>query len=740
MRSRLRLYCFLWIAGCLPAAAQCALNPADHTVTICQPAAGSTVGSPVHVVAGTTSSTKITGMWVYLDGTSFYHSSTNSVDTTIQAANGAHTILVKAWDSTGLVTRASVSFTVGTTTGGAPCTLSSVSPSVTICTPAAGATVSSPFRIYAGTTSSKKVTGMWAYLDNKGVTSSQTNFLDAQVSATAGSHTLRVRAWDYTGAHFDKVITFSVGGSTATSPLTFSTSSLAFPDQIVGTTSVAQRVTVTNSTASSVPISSIQIMGADFSQLQNCGVQLNPGRSCEVNVRFDPAISGARSASLQVSYTGTGSPKTVSLSGNALAQSKPPIPINHIVWIMQENRSFDGYFGKLNDYRAAQGFPTDVDGIPAAGFTNKDPGGLDVASFHYQTMCIEGTTPSWNESHYDVYTKDGSLDIGMNDGFVNQAAGFAGFNGFFDKRGVRAMGYFTEADLPYYYFMATQFATSDRFFSALPGGTPPNRLYALGGSSYGYTSSPKTTFTQRNIFQNLQEAGISWKIYYTDVDANGQPLSRIWSWWVWAQFHKDRVVPMSQYFTDLQNGTLPQVALLESGYASGRDEHPGGTVNGQPNTGTHVQVGANYVATLLNALMQSSSWKDSAFCFTFDEGGGMFDHVVPPFNAVQPDGIMPIDFTSSSVPGDFTRYGFRLPFFVASPFAKKGYVSHTPADSTAILKLIEERFGLPALTKRDAAQPDMREFFDFNNPPWLTPPTPPVQPTTGACNYTDIPE
>lgn len=742
MSSALRSSLFLLLAACLPAAAQCTLNPADHTVTICSPAAGSTVASPVHFVVGTTSSTKITGMWVYLDGSAVYHSTTNSVDTNIQVANGAHTILVKAWDSTGLVTRASVSFSVGTTSGGAPCTLSSVSPSVTICTPAAGSTVSSPFRVYAGTTSAKKVTGMWAYLDNKGVASSQTNFLDAQVSAAAGAHSLRVRAWDYTGAYFDKTITFSVSaGSTSPSPLTFSAGTLSFGDQIVGTTSVAQRVTVTNSTSSAVPISSIQLIGSDFSQLQNCGIQLDPGRTCEINVRFDPAISGTRSASVQVSYTGTGSPKTITLSGNGLAQAKPAIPVNHIVWIMQENRSFDGYFGKLNDYRTTQGLPGNVDGIPAAGFSNVAPGGQNVTSFHYQTMCIEQTTPSWNESHYDVYTNDGSLDIGRNDGFVNQAAGFSSFNGFFDQKGVRAMGYFTNADLPYYYFMATQFATSDRFFSPAPTGTPPNRLYAFGASSYGYTKPPTTTFTQRNIFQNLQDAGISWKIYYTDVDSNGQPLSRIWSWWNWAQLHQDRVVPMSQYFTDLQNGTLPQVAFLESGYNSGRDEHPGGTINGQPNTGTHVQVGANYVSTLLNALMQSSSWKDSAFFFTFDEGGGMFDHVTPPFNAVQPDGIKPVDFTSSSVPGDFTRYGFRLPFFVVSPFARKGYVSHTPADSTAILKFIEERFNLPALTKRDAAQPDMREFFDFNNPPWLTPPANiPTQPMTGPCNYTNIPE
>jgi phospholipase C len=327
------------------------------------------------------------------------------------------------------------------------------------------------------------------------------------------------------------------------------------------------------------------------------------------------------------------------------------------------------------------------------------------------------------------------------DGFVNQADGFASFNGYFDQRGVRAMGYYNSADLPYYYFLATQFATSDRFFSPLQASTPPNRLYALGGSSFGTTKPPTTTFNKPNIFQRLEEAGISWKIYYTDKDSNGQGLSRIWSFQPWASQHASKIVPMSQYFTDLNNGTLPQVALLESGYGSGRDEHPGGTINGNPNSGNQVQRGAFYISTLLNPLMKSSAWKDSVFFFTFDEGGGMYDHVVPPFNAVPPDDTQPTDLTSSSVPDGFDRYGFRLPFFVVSPYVKKHYVSHTPADLTAILRFIEDRFNLTPLTRRDAAQPDMREFFNFSSPSWPTPPANiPVQPTTGACNYSNIPE
>ena len=89
-------------------------------------------------------------------------------------------------------------------------------------------------------------------------------------------------------------------------------------------------------------------------------------------------------------------------------------------------------------------------------------------------------------------------------------------------------------------------------------------------------------------------------------------------------------------------------------------------------------------------------------------------------------------------PGDFNRTGFRLPMIVVSPFSKKNYVSHTPADNTAILKFIETRFGLPNLTKRDAAQMDMGEFFDFTAIPWATPPTVPAQPTNGAC-YDGLP-
>jgi phospholipase C len=143
--------------------------------------------------------------------------------------------------------------------------------------------------------------------------------------------------------------------------------------------------------------------------------------------------------------------------------------------------------------------------------------------------------------------------------------------------------------------------------------------------------------------------------------------------------------------------------------------------------------------------MKSPSWKDSAFILTYDEYGGLYDHV-PAQPTVSPDGIKPVDLqpndVCTNVSGpicDFTYTGYRVPLIVVSPFAKKHYVSHTVTDFTAILKLIETRFNVPALTRRDAAQMDMTEFFDFTNPAWSTPPSPPRQPTNGACYMTHLP-
>ena len=429
--------------------------------------------------------------------------------------------------------------------------------------------------------------------------------------------------------------------------------------------------------------------------------------------------------------------------------------LNHIIYMIEENRSFDTYFGQLETYRVMQGLPANgIDGIPPDGTTpcasaspstppNADPNHPcmpinlrnnsyhdTIPMFHLKTMCIENTSNAWYESHQNFNLFNLSSDTPTMDGFAWSAGGDAAFIQEQDVDGKRAMGFYDWNDLIYHYFMATQFATSDRWFSPGPMETEPNKMYEVAATSVGHAHSPSGSVNAKTIFELLENAHISWKVYYTR-----QPSDAILSFFQpFASQHSANIQPIANYFTDLANGTLPQVAMIEPAFSGGQDEHPG--------LGNNIQVGVAESAKYINALMSSQYWKDSAFILTFDESGGLFDHVPPPTQGVpNPDGIPPQDlFTSppADPPGDFTRYGFRVPLIVVSPFARKNYVSHTVTDATSILRFIEVRFGLPTLTKRDAVAIDMTEFFNWKNPPWTTPPSPPTQPTNGAC-YDGLP-
>jgi phospholipase C len=462
--------------------------------------------------------------------------------------------------------------------------------------------------------------------------------------------------------------------------------------------------------------------------------------------------------------------------------------LNHIIFMAQENRGLDHYFGALREYWRANGFADrSFDGLPQFNPTTGlaplfgpppanpgcdpafpppndcivDSASPRVTSYHLITQCIENPSPSWNESHEDWNLNNPVSATPTLDGFVWTSAHDARnisppFN---DTAGIRAMGYYDGTDLNYYYFMASKCATSDRWFSPVMTRTTPNREYLIAATSQGDVypigtdSGDQSLLTATTIFQKLQNAGVSWKIYInTDNSpcaANPTPQCLLTLSYV-QNFQWGQTIPnnfphnlatMSQYFTDVRNGTLPQVAMIEPASSAGLDEH-GSDSDQFP---INIQLGANYVSSLINALMTSVSWKDSAFILTFDEFGGLYDHVAPQ-PAVSPDGIKPKDLlpgdicTRTTGPNcDFTSTGYRLPLIIVSPYAKKHYVSHSVMDFTAILKLIETRFKLTALTKRDAAQKNMTEFFNFNVPPWMTPPPPPVQNTSGPCYLNQLP-
>lgn len=478
-----------------------------------------------------------------------------------------------------------------------------------------------------------------------------------------------------------------------------------------------------------------------------------------------------------------------------LVKAPPPAPatlnsINHIVVLVQENRSFDSYFGAMTQYWAQNNYKVQpFDGLPQfnnpAGAPPSNPGcnpafpfnpatgqdcvpdpNVPVGSYHFITQCVENPSPSWNESHVDWNLSNPVAANATLDGFVWTAGHDARMikPPFNDTNGIRAMGYYDGGDLNYYYFLASNFATSDRWFSPVMTRTTPNRLYLVAATSQGHvypldqTTPPAPPLTAPVIFQSLQNAGITWKIY-VHPDKSGCTsaaclfqLSYIQNFTygqtILSSFPQN-LVSTSQFISDAQNGTLPQVAFIEPASAVGLDEHPADTdpLPGQPAC-CSVQAGASFVSSLINAVMMGPSWKDSAFILTFDEFGGFYDHVPPqtgsPF--VSPDGIKPSDLQPGDIctqmlgPNcDFVFSGYRVPLIVISPFAQKNFVSHTVADYTAILKFIETRFKLQPLTQRDAAQIDMTEFFDFVNQPWMTPPQLPTQNTGGPCYLDHLP-
>jgi phospholipase C len=469
--------------------------------------------------------------------------------------------------------------------------------------------------------------------------------------------------------------------------------------------------------------------------------------------------------------------------------------LNHIILFAQENRSLDHYFGAMLGYWSANGFGTGgqtFDGLPQfnpGGTAPSVPGcnlandatgcsadpNNPISSFHFKSVCQENQSPFWNEAHndWDLSDPTGSNPSDITkpplDGFVYTAAYDARSNNFMDQNGVRAMGYFDDTDLNYYYFMASSFGTSDRWFSPVMSRTELNRMYMMAATTQGYAypinsnSKDAAQLSATPIVEALQDAGITWKIYVEPDGTNcsGPPYDSACliahSYINMFTYYQtivnsangsgpnllQNIVPVSQFAIDAQNNTLPQFALIEPASDAGLDEHPSDSDEYPSN----VQKGAQYAAQqIINPLMTSQSWSDSALIFTYDEAGGFYDHV-PPQPAVAPgDFLSPIDLQANlndvcTGPGqlgtgicDFSWTGYRVPLIVISPYSVKNFVSHTVRDTTAVLKMVETRFGLAPLTARDAAQPDMLEFFDFVNKPWAAPPSPPLQTTTGYCS------
>jgi phospholipase C len=458
-----------------------------------------------------------------------------------------------------------------------------------------------------------------------------------------------------------------------------------------------------------------------------------------VSVRLDPGIGPVNlGGTLQVSPTQTttyvatatdagGATSTASatvtfLGGNAAGLSN----IKHIIFFVQENRSFDNYFGMLDKYRASKGLPDESDGFDP-DLALVDFYGHPVKPYHQRSTRTENLTPSWNESHF--YANYQSPGFKM-DSWMKQST--PSIPSSIDPHYTRTMGYYDCIDIPFYCAAATQFATSDRFYSSVMSGTIVNRAYLLSATSSGMIR-PSNPFPAEapTIFRRLSEAGITWRYYYQDGSvflANytkpGGCAGCDWDRFMTSAWQ------IKNYYDILARPTadrdLPQVVFIEhssgeEGDSTALDEHPG----------HDVQRGVASAEKIIRALMNSAAWPSSVFILSHDEGGGLYDHVAP-YPVPAPDDTLPLRTSGDGGKYDnFTYSGFRVPLLVISPWVKPHFVSHTQREFTSILKLIETRFNLQPLTARDAAADDMTEFFDFSTPHLLAPPELPVQPV--AC-------
>jgi phospholipase C len=393
--------------------------------------------------------------------------------------------------------------------------------------------------------------------------------------------------------------------------------------------------------------------------------------------------------------------------------------VNSVVVLMLENRSFDHMLGYL--------YPGNVSpsGQPFDGLagTESNPGsnGQPVTVFP-----IEPTTPN---AYYMPGADPGEGYMATNDQLYGSidapASGLAAPGQGFVKDFAYTlawqskepaswpivtgtvegdiMGCFTPAALPVLSALAAGYAVCDQWFASVPTETMPNRAFAAAATSQGHMDDKTHTFTSPTIFGLLDAAGLGWSVYGYD----DEPLTK-------ATFTQISSAAAGHFgkFTDFQAaaaaGTLPPYTFLEPDWSStGNSQHPN----------YDVALGEQLIHDVYEALLAGPGWPGTLLVITYDEHGGCFDHVPPPWGATPPDSTV----ADTIPPFGFDRFGVRVPAVLVSPLIAPGTVYRVPAggmplDHTSILRTVEQRWNLPTLTARDAAAPAFGDVLTLTTP------------------------
>jgi len=410
--------------------------------------------------------------------------------------------------------------------------------------------------------------------------------------------------------------------------------------------------------------------------------------------------------------------------------------IEHVILLMFENRSFDNMLGAFYPAQGGRG------GVPS-GFFNPYKG-----SRVYAWQAPTGSAaqnmpyPDPNELHVDMHEQiDGPLGPMM--GFATNYATVAGA----DPRDI--MQYYTAANVPVTHALAMAYAACDRYFASGPVQTWPNRLFSLCGTP-GFDPDTNLAFLDNtdypeypeirgqlayaSIFEQLDDAGQSWAVYYDDEVPIAALVNYVWENWHWFDPGRSKVHWFSPtFFEHVSSGTLPTFSLIEpryqmlsaEGFTAPTSNHPGSSdaldSSGPP---INVSCGERMLAQVFNALAANPSlFATTLLIVTYDEHGGLFDHVLPP-SATSP-------FTAPVGNYAYTSYGVRVPTLFINPYVKQGVypMSLDPPvplyDHTSLLATLRTKYGLSgSLSPRVDAAIELQGLIDPDQQPLPAPSIP----------------
>jgi phospholipase C len=362
-----------------------------------------------------------------------------------------------------------------------------------------------------------------------------------------------------------------------------------------------------------------------------------------------------------------------------MAQTLPPLPdpeasgIEHIVAVTMENRSFDHFFGWM----------TGADG-QQAGLSYLDPGGVS-----HPTHSLSGDNTGCPGADPD-HSYTGSricYDGGKMDGFLLDTANDA-----------YCIGYYGAKDIPFYAALAQSYTTCDRYFASILGPTFANRMFIHAAQTDRLTDSASFT-SLPTIWDSLAAANVSHAYYFNNV-----PYLALWG-----LKYLGITKTWSQFKEDAAHGTLPAVSFLDPRYTilddgTGNDDHPH----------ADIREGDKFLYDVFEAVAKGPGWSSTVLVINFDEWGGFFEHIPPP----RAEAANNVD---TDIVDGKTLLGMRIPAVVASPWSagdpNSPTVSSLVFDHTSVLKLIEWRWNIPALTPRDAGSDvnNLAYALDFNS-------------------------